>query len=82
MSRTETYILWRRIATVIIDEWDIPAVAVSHNVPWYAPDGPETATYTVLGVKTRRQRLIFIDGGCAITPVLILPNPTTTAKAA
>lgn len=58
----------------IIREFGIrPVEAVSYNVPWYAPDGPETATYTVLGVKTRKQRLIFVDTGTDVRAICILP---------
>ena len=61
------------IETVISEFGISPVEAVSYNVPWDLPDGPETATYTVIGIKTRIQRLIFTDGGCAVTPILILP---------
>lgn len=64
----------------IVDEFDLRGIrAVSYNLAWEAHDttgkpgyfGDFTCTYTVLGVQTRRQRLWFLDGGCAITPVLI-----------
>lgn len=58
----------------VIREFGIrPVVSVSYNVPWYCPDGPETATYTVLGIKTRRQLLLFLDAGVSIAPVAFMP---------
>lgn len=54
----------------VIREFDIkPVTAVSYNVP--------RVPYTVLGVRTRKQAMFFIDLGTQVTPVLIrdLPDP-------
>lgn len=57
----------------VIREFDIRGVqAIAYSGAWTAPDGPETATYQVLGVRTRRQRLIFVDEGVRVVPVVIL----------
>jgi hypothetical protein len=68
----------------IINEFNIPARAVCHNLAWEAHDttgqpgyfGDFTCTYTVLGVQTKRQRLWFLDGGASIVAVLIQSFPT------
>lgn len=69
------------VLEAIINEFDIkPVTAVSHNLAWEAHDttgkpghfGDYTCTYQVLGVRTRKQALYFLDGGCAAYPVLIV----------
>lgn len=64
----------------VIREFDIkPVTAVSHNLAWEADDRNGTvpaepgytATYSILGVRTRTQAIYFLDGGCAITPVAV-----------
>ena len=58
----------------VIREFGIrPVTAIAYSGMWEAPDGPETATYTVLGVRTRKQTLLFVDEGVQITPVAFLP---------
>jgi hypothetical protein len=63
-----------------VREFDIkPVTAVSHNLAWLCDDrthkpgyaGGYTATYGLLGVRTRKQAIYFIDTGITIVPVLI-----------
>lgn len=72
----------------VVSEFGIrPVTAVSYNMAYEAHDttgepgrfGDFTATYTVLGVRTRKQAIYFLDGGARITPVLIetLSEPAT-----
>lgn len=72
----------------LITEFSIrPVTAVSYNLGWECHDstykpgsyGDFTITHTVLGVRTRKQVIVFLDGGVAYTPVAIinLPEPAT-----
>ena len=57
----------------VIEEFGIkPVMGIGYSPAWTAPDGPETATYTVLGVKTRKQHIAFVDQGWRVVPVAIL----------
>jgi hypothetical protein len=64
----------------VVKEFGIPARQVSHNMAWLAHDtsgqpgyfGDYSGTYSVLGVRTKRQTLWFIDHGANIYPVLIV----------
>lgn len=64
----------------VIQEFGItPVTAVSHSGAWIAHDttgqpgyfGDYTCTYTLLGVRTRKQAIYFLDGGCSVVPVAI-----------
>lgn len=68
----------------VCEEWKINPRQVSHNMAWPADDTtglpggdptkhPDfTATYTILGVRTRKQSIYLLDGGVSITPILIV----------
>lgn len=77
----------------LIEEFEIRQVtAVSHNLAWHAHDttgkpgyfGDYSCTYQVLGIRTRRQVLVFLDGQCCYTPIAIinLPEPAALIESA
>ena len=77
----------------VIREFEItPVTAVSYNLAWVCDDrdhkpgnaGGYTATYGILGVRTRKQAIYFIDTGVAIVPVVIetLDQPAEPIEAA
>lgn len=65
----------------VVNEYGFRRItAVSHNLAWEADDTTHevpcrrpgyTATYTILGVRTRTQAFYFLDGGVSITPIVI-----------
>jgi hypothetical protein len=73
-----------------IREFDIrPVTAVSHAGAWIAHDtsgkpgyfGDYTCTYTMLAVRTRKQVIHFLDGGCSIIPVAVETLPDSEVPA-
>lgn len=65
----------------IVTEFKIrPSAGVSYNLAYEChdttlrpgPAGGYTATYTALGLRTRKQTIWFIDTGLSIYPVLIV----------
>lgn len=65
---------------LVIHEFRIPARQVSHNMAWLAHDttgqpgyfGDYSGTYQLLGVRTKKQTLWFMDRGSSVCPVLII----------
>lgn len=58
--------------TAVIREFGIrPVTAVTYNAVW--------KRYQILGVRTRKQALWFLDKGSGITPVLIETLPVGAA---
>lgn len=78
----------------VVAEFDIkPITAVSHNLAWLCDDrthkpggggGDFTATYSIIGVRTRKQAIYFLDTGVAVVPIMIetLAEPAELIEAA